>query len=820
MKTRMFLNAAFIAISGMSFSQKILTGKVVDEGGSPVYGAKVVCESNGQRTVSNADGVFRLNFKEEQQTSIQVEATGFNKHQQIIEKSDFAREVRVVLYPNAKNLEEVQVTATRQIQSATSALLVNAKKDLERKDFGQDIPMLLEFTPSVVTTSDAGAGVGYTGIRIRGVDASRINVTINGIPVNDPESHDVYWVNMPDLVGSIENIQVQRGVGSSTNGAAAFGASVNIKTKDIEEKPYATLDNSYGSFNTMKNSLRVGTGLMNNKFAFDARLSSITSDGYIDRATSDLKSYYLSGAWVGKKSLLKAVVFNGKERTYQSWYGTPESRVRGEVDEMNAYADRNGLSEEERENLLSSGRTYNYYTYKNQVDNYAQDNYQLHFTHSFKKNLVLNVAAHHTYGRGYYEEYRRNQRLSNYGIAPVVIGDTTITRTDLIRRRWLDNRFWGGVYSLNYRFSNWNFVFGGAANTYSGQHFGEVIWARFASNSEIEQRYYDNDARKWESSNYLKTTYRKGKFQVVGDLQYRYVNYRFLGIDEVSGEIKDVEQNIDFHFFNPKIAATYSLGYNQEIFVSYGIGNREPVRRDFRESTPANRPKAETMRDLELGYQYNSSKFHVMANLYWMDYTNQLILTGQINDVGGYTRTNVKDSYRAGLEFVGAYKVLKFLRLNAGFTLSQNKIKVFNEYVDEYLDDEPYYTQRVIEHKNADLAFSPNIVANGGFTVMPIKNLTIDWMTKYVGRQFLDNTSNVNRSINPFTFSNLVFSYNLKNVFFKEMTFGFQINNLFNAMYSNNGYTFSYIYGGETTTENFYYPQAGRHFMGRILIGL
>ncbi len=820
MKTRMFLNAAFIAISGMSFSQKILTGKVVDEGGSPVYGAKVICESNGQRTVSNADGVFRLNFKEEQQTSIQVEATGFNKHQQIIEKSDFAREVRVVLYPNAKNLEEVQVTATRQIQSATSALLVNAKKDLERKDFGQDIPMLLEFTPSVVTTSDAGAGVGYTGIRIRGVDASRINVTINGIPVNDPESHDVYWVNMPDLVGSIENIQVQRGVGSSTNGAAAFGASVNIKTKDIEEKPYATLDNSYGSFNTMKNSLRVGTGLMNNKFAFDARLSSITSDGYIDRATSDLKSYYLSGAWVGKKSLLKAVVFNGKERTYQSWYGTPESRVRGEVDEMNAYADRNGLSEEERENLLSSGRTYNYYTYKNQVDNYAQDNYQLHFTHSFRKNLVLNVAAHHTYGRGYYEEYRRNQRLSTYGIAPAIVGGDTIDESDLIRRRWLDNRFWGGVYSLNYRFSNWNFVFGGAANTYSGQHFGEVIWARFASNSEIEQRYYDNDARKWESSNYLKTTYRKGKFQVVGDLQYRYVNYRFLGIDEVSGEIKDVEQNIDFHFFNPKIAATYSLSYNQEIFVSYGIGNREPVRRDFRESTPANRPKAETMRDLELGYQYNSSKFHVMANLYWMDYTNQLILTGQINDVGGYTRTNVKDSYRAGLEFVGSYKVLKFLRLNAGFTLSQNKIKVFNEYVDEYLDDEPYYTQRVIEHKNADLAFSPNLVANGGFTVMPIKNLTIDWMTKYVGRQFLDNTSNVNRSINPFTFSNLVFSYNLKNVFFKEMTFGFQINNLFNAMYSNNGYTFSYIFGGETTTENFYYPQAGRHFMGRILIGL
>ena len=495
----------FIAYSGMTFSQKTLTGKVLDDNGSPIYGAKIICESNGQKVLSNAEGIFRLSFKEEQQTLLRVESIGYSPIERAIEKSDFAQLVAITLYPNAKNLEEVQVTATRQVENATSATFVSAKKDLEKKNFGQDIPFLLEFTPSVVTTSDAGAGIGYTGIRIRGVDASRINVTINGIPVNDPESHDVYWVNMPDLVGSIENIQVQRGVGSSTNGAAAFGASVNIKTKDIESKPYAVLDNSFGSFNTLKNSLRMGTGLINNKFAFDARLSSITSDGYIDRATSDLKSYYLSGAWVGKKSLLKAVVFNGKERTYQSWYGTPESRVTGDANAMNEYADRNGLSDEERENLLSSGRTYNYYTYKNQVDNYAQDNYQLHFTHSFKTNLVLNVAGHYTYGRGYYEEYRLNQRLSNYGIAPAVVGNDTITRSDLIRRRWLDNRFIGGVYSLNYRLADWNFTFGGAANSYSGQHFGEVIWARYASNSEIEQRYYDNNALKWESSNYLKT---------------------------------------------------------------------------------------------------------------------------------------------------------------------------------------------------------------------------------------------------------------------------------------------------------------------------
>ena len=405
-------------------------------------------------------------------------------------------------------------------------------------------------------------------------------------------------------------------------------------------------------------------------------------------------------------------------------------------------------------------------------------------------------------------------------MSAVITGNDTTTSTDLIRRRWLDNDFVGGVYSLNYNRSRLNLSFGGAVNTYFGRHFGEVIWARFASDSELGDRFYNEQGQKSEISSYLKGSYRWNKFTFSGDLQYRHVDYSFLGIDQVSGELKDVQQTVKFNFFNPKAAISYSINSKQLLFASYGIGQREPVRKDFRESTLTSRPLAEAMSDLEVGYNYTGPKLGLTSNIYWMDYTNQLILTGQINDVGSYTRTNAKQSYRAGIELSATYKIVSSFRLNTALSLSQNKIKKFNEYVDEYLDNEPFYTQQLISHENTDLAFSPNIVANAGFTFMPLKNFTIDWMSKYVGRQFLDNTSNVSRSINPFTFSNLTLSYTIENKFFKEITFGFLVNNIFNSMYSNNGYTFSYMYAGETTTENFYYPQAGRNFLARILLKL
>lgn len=820
MKTRLFLISVFYALCFNLFGQSNLFGIVTDQKGEAIPGVNVSIEGASFWTNTDLNGNFYFSNIQTKVLTLVFESPGLSLTKKEVKPSEFNNQIRVTLYSNTKNLEEVQVVSTRASEMSTSAVTYKKTNPIEKSNFGQDIPTLLEASPSVVTTSDAGAGVGYSSIRIRGVDASRINVTINGIPVNDPESHDVYWVNMPDLASSIENLQVQRGVGSSTNGAAAFGASINIKSQDISTSPFAVLDNSYGSFNTLKTTIKAGTGLLNNKFSLETRLSRISSDGYIDRAKADLRSYYLAASYVGKKSVLKAITFSGKEVTYQAWYGTPESRVNGDVAAMNAYAVRNGLSDSDRENLLNSGRTYNFYTYDNEVDNYQQDNYQLHFTHSFKPNLIMNVAGHYTYGRGYFEQYRKNDALSDYGYNPVIIGGDTIFNTDLIRRRWLDNDFVGGIYSLQYNVSNWKLLIGGSANTYLGRHFGEVIWARNAADGEIRDRYYDNDAQKTEFSNYFKGSYRISRFTFSTDLQYRFVNYSFLGIDDVSGQLVDVEQNVQFNFFNPKVSALYSINSKQYLFASFGLANREPVRKDFRESTPTNRPKAENMRDLEFGYFYATSKFGFSSNFYWMDYTNQLILTGQINNVGGYTRTNVKDSYRAGIEFASHYKIIPSLRLNGSITLSQNKIKEFNEYVDEYLDDAPFYQQQLILHKNTDLAFSPNLIANAGFSFMPIKKFTIDWMTKYVGRQFLDNTSNQSRSINPFTFSNVTLSYTIENKFFKEITFGFLVNNLFNSMYSNNGYTFSYIYGGQTTTENFYYPQAGTNFLGRILLKL
>lgn len=818
MKTRFFLIAVFYALSFNFFAQNYLFGTVIDQSGNPIPGTNVTVEGGNYGTYTDRNGSFKINNIPSQLLVLLFEAPGLYVTKKDIKPSDFNSSIQIILYTNTKNLEEVQVLSTRSFEQTTSATTINRTDLIEKNNFGQDIPTLLEASPSVVTTSDAGTGIGYSGIRIRGVDASRINVTINGIPVNDPESHDVYWVNMPDLASSIESMQVQRGVGSSTNGAAAFGASLNIKSQDISSAAFGVLDNTYGSFNTLKTTIKAGTGLINNKFSLETRLSRITSDGFIDRATSDLRSYYLAASYVGKKSVLKAITFSGKEITYQSWYGTPESRVNGNVTEMNAYADRNGLSDEERANLLNSGRTYNFYTYENEVDNYQQDNYQLHFTHSFKPNLIMNVAGHYTYGRGYYEQYRKDDDLSDYGYSPVLIGGDSIISSDLIRRRWLDNDFIGGIYSLQYNVSKLKLLFGGAANTYIGRHFGEVIWARFAADGEIRDRYYDNEAQKTEFSNYLKASYRFDQLSFSADLQFRHVNYSFLGIDDVSGQLLDLKQNVQFNFFNPKVGVNYSINSRQFISATFGIANREPVRKDFRESTAENHPKAENMRDLEIGYAYNYKKLEINTNIYWMDYTNQLILTGQINDVGGYTRTNALESYRVGIELAGRYKIIPSLALSGAFTLSQNKIKQFNEYLDEYLDDEPYYTQQLIDHKNTNLAFSPTIVTNAGLTFKPLKNLSIDWLTKYVGRQYLDNTSNDNRSINPISFSNLTLSYKIENKFFEEITFSLLVNNIFNALYSNNGYTFSYIYEGQTTTENFYYPQAGRNFMFRILL--
>jgi iron complex outermembrane receptor protein len=820
MKTRIVTSLFFLCACQVAFSQQRIHGVIEDRTGAFIQAAQVSVLNTNILVNSDAKGRFeitQLAISDSSYTII-VEKPGFLQQAMTISAKS-TLEVKVLLFKSMKTLEDVQVNTTRLTDFNTSQILIRKINPLERKNFGQDIPVLLEATPSLVTTSDAGAGVGYTGIRIRGVDATRINVTINGIPVNDPESHAVYWVNMPDLASSIENIQIQRGVGSSTNGAASFGASLNIKTQDISEKPFGSIDQSFGSFGTHKTTVKAGTGILNKHFSLETRMSSIQSDGYLDRASSDLKSYFLSAAYIGKKSVLKAVVFSGKEITYQAWYGTPESRVNGDTAEMNAYADRNGLSSTDRENLLNAGRTYNFYTYKNEVDNYQQDNYQLHFTHTFNDKLILNLAGHYTYGRGYYEQYRKVENLADYGLNPVIIGSDTIQQTDLIRRLWLDNDFVGAVYGITYKpTTHLDFVLGGSANTYFGRHFGEIVWGQFASNSEIYQRYYSNDSRKSEVSSYVKAVYKRDRFDVYTDLQFRHVDYSFIGKELVNGIPVDVTQAVQFNFFNPKVGGSYKLNSNQTVFLNAGISHREPVRADFVESTAQNRPTFETLQDVEFGHQISTSKLNLTTNVYFMNYHNQLLLTGEINDVGAYIHSNVAKSYRLGVEVYGSYRFDKKLKLTGGITLSQNKIAQFNEYVDTYLDTVPYYTQQVITHTNTNMSFSPNITGNIGLDWMPIANFNIAWMTKLVGRQYLDNTRNINRSIDPFNFSNIQVNYSIFDKFCKEIQFGLMINNVFNQMYSNNGYTFSYAYGGQTTTENFYYPQAGRNFMLRVLL--
>ena len=820
MKTRIITSLLFLSVCHIAFTQQRIHGVVEDRTGTVIPAAQISVLNSNVQVNSDAKGKFELNQlpASDSTYTIMVEKPGFLP-QSLTISAQSMDEVKVLLFTGMKTLEDIHVNTTRLSDFNTSQILIRRINPLERKNFGQDIPILLEATPSLLTTSDAGAGVGYTGLRIRGVDATRINVTINGIPVNDPESHAVYWVNMPDLASSIENIQIQRGVGSSSNGAAAFGASVNIKTQDISEKPFGSIDQSLGSFGTSKTSIKAATGIINKHFSLETRMSSIQSNGYLDRASSDLKSYFLSGAYIGNKSVLKAIVFSGKEITYQAWYGTPESRINGDSTAMNAYADRNGLSSEERENLLNSGRTYNYYTYKNQVDHYQQDNYQLHFTHTFNDKLILNLAGHYTYGRGYYEQYRKGENLTDYGLNPVMIGSDTIQQTDLIRRLWLDNDFIGAVYGITYKpTAHLDFVWGGSANTYFGGHYGELVWAQFVSNSEIYQRYYNNDSRKTEASSYLKANYKRDRFDVYTDLQFRHVDYAFIGKELVNGFPSDVTQDVQFNFFNPKVGGSFKINTQQMIFMNYGISHREPVRADFVQSTAQNRPTFETLRDLEFGHQVNANRLTFTTNLYYMNYKNQLLLTGAINDVGAYIHTNVAKSHRLGIEVYGAYRFDQKLKLTGGLTLSQNKVAQFNESIDVYLDTLPYYTQQVISHNNTDMSFSPNVIGNVGIEWMPLENLQISWLTKYVGRQYLDNTGNVQRSIDPYNFSNLQINYSIFDKFCKEIQLGLMVNNAFNQLYENNGYTFSYVYGGQTTTENFYYPQAGRNFMARVLL--
>jgi iron complex outermembrane receptor protein len=792
------------------FAQFKLSGKVRDaQTQEPISGATVQIKENNLDAITDASGDFSFPTVSGAVT-ITVRFAGFGEETQLITVD---RDMTIeILLGSIQLKEEVVVLGTRASEKSPFTFSTVDKPSIQKQNFGQDMPMLLNWTPSVVTTSDAGAGVGYTGIRIRGSDATRINVTINGIPYNDSESQGVYWVDVPDVASSTQSIQIQRGVGTSSNGAGAFGASINLQTNTLRGKPYADVINSVGSFNTWRHTVGAGTGKMENNFSFDVRASVIKSDGFIDRATSDLQSYYASGGYYGKNTIVKAIAFGGKEITYQSWYGIPESRLKGDVSAMQETAATEGWNSQDIDNLLNSNsRTFNHYRYKDQVDNYKQNHFQFHVSQKLHPALTGNVSLHATLGKGFYEEFKSDASFSNYGVTDVIIGGEVISSSDLVRRRWLDNRFYGMTFSLQLEKDRLTSILGGGWNQYDGDHFGEITWAAISASFPKDFQYYFNNGVKNDFNLYWKNTYQAtAGLNLFADLQVRTIDYKSSGVEN-SLSYFNFDQN--YSFFNPKAGVSYQVSANTQLYASVAVAHREPVRDDFVDALPGATPKPESLIDLEGGIRFRKEKMALNINGYYMSYKNQLVLTGAINDVGATIRTNVDKSYRAGVELDGNWIINPKFTWNANLTLSQNKIQNFGEVLYDYGDNFDQFNVIENNYKNTDISFSPNVIAGSNFTFNLFKGFDATLLTKYVGSQFLDNTSNGQRQIDSYFTNDLRLTYLFSPKGMNSISTSLLLNNLLNEEYESNGYTYGFLGGATTYRQNYYYPQAGRNFM-------
>lgn len=689
-------------------------------------------------------------------------------------------------------LDEVLVKAVRVDATSPITHTNVSKAEIEKRNLGQDIPVLLNYLPSVVTTTDAGAGVGYTGIRIRGINAQSTNITINGIPYNDAESLGTFWVNLGDFASSVESLQLQRGVGTSTNGSGAFGASINVLTDAISEKANGEISNSFGSYNTRKHNLKFSTGKLNNHFEIAGRLSQIKSDGYIDRATANLKSYFLQGAYVDDNRLIKAITFSGHEVTYQSWYGLEDL------------------------DLLENDRTYNIsgmYTdedgnvrfHENEEDNYQQDHYQLHWNERINNNWSTNLGLNFTHGEGYFEQYKEDEAFADYDLQEIAIGGETINTTDLIRRRWLDNDFYVINANANFKKNRINMTFGGSYSIYDGDHFGEIIWARNASTSEINDHYYDGNGKKKDLSFFTKATLRvNDKISLFGDLQFRLVDYKTIGLtsDRVPLEIDE-----NYSFFNPKAGITYKLNTMNHFYFSFARANREPNRDDFENNETV---KPEQLNDFELGFRHQSRTFSVNTNLYYMMYNEQLVLTGNIDNVGNPIRQNNGESYRFGLEVEANINPIKWLTIQPAITISSNKNKTTLTSIDGIL----------VDLGKTNISFSPELIASNALVFRPINQLQVSLLSKFVGEQYMGNTDSEVSKLDSYFINDFNVSYNIEtNTFVKSITISALVNNIFNKKYVSNGYYYTYDDnwtnpGVTNTIEGAgFYPQATRNFL-------
>lgn len=708
------------------------------------------------------------------------------------------------------NLQEVQIVSTRATSKTPVAFTNVSKEELKKQNFGQDIPFLLSMTPSALTTSDAGAGIGYTTLRVRGTDGTRINITANGIPMNDAESHTLFWVNMPDFASSVKDIQVQRGAGTSTNGAGAFGASVNMQTEGISMQPYAEINASYGSFNAHKETVKFGTGLLKDHWAFDARLSNIGTDGYIDRASVDLYSFYAQGGYFADNTSVKFITFGGKEKTYHAWnYATKE--------EMKKYGRRFnscGMYTDDDGHIRF---------YKDQTDNYLQMNYQLLLNHTFSAAWNLNAALHYTKGDGYYQEYKEDRSLKEYLLHPFMYDGKEVEKSDLIRQKKMDNHFGGGVFSVNYRNEKLDASLGGALNYYDGWHFGRVIWVKnYIGELLPDHEYYRNKAKKTDGNLYLKANYNLvAGLNAYADLQYRYINYKIHGdndkYDYNTDGLQKLAVNDHFNFFNPKAGLNWDIDSNNRVYASFSVAQKEPTRNNYTDGNADEYPKAEKLYDYELGYTYRNTWLSAGVNFYYMDYKDQLVLTGELNEIGEAMARNVPDSYRTGVELMLGVKPCRWFQWDINGTLSKNRVKNFTEklYEDEWKNPIE------VEHGNTPIAFSPDFILNNRFSFSH-KGFEAALQSQYVSKQYMSNAKQAEQTLDAYFVSNLNLAYTFQLRHVKSVTVGFTIYNLFNEKYENNGYAGSgyTLKDGKPERYNYagYAAQAGTNVMGNISI--
>ncbi|MBR2051553.1 MAG: TonB-dependent receptor [Bacteroidales bacterium] len=782
-----------------------ISGKVIDkENHDILIGAHVSLKELNLITVTDENGDFIFENIDKGTYTLEATYLGFKNYSSDIKVVNNTK-IKIAMSIDSMMEDEIIVTSSRVGEKTPLTYSEISSEELKRSNQGADLPFLLQNTPSVVVTSDAGAGVGYTSMRVRGSDLTRINVTLNGIPVNDAESNLVYFVDLPDLASSVDNIQIQRGVGNSSNGAAAFGASINIKTDEQTTEPFARLSSTFGSFNTLKNTINFSSGRNDNGFNFNGRISKINSDGYIDRAYSDLFSYQLSASWSDENDFIKFMIMNGKEETYQAWNGTPKDSLA-----TNPTFNPSGMMYDKDGNFIGY--------YENEIDKYDQSYYQIHYAHSFSQNMTLTASAFLTTGKGYYENYKNDKSFSSYGLPFFVIGDTVIESVNLIQQKWLDNKYYGFNIAMNHKVRRFDLNYGGSWNRYDGDHFGIINWAEYGV--PLNYRWYENTGNKQYYNTFISANYELNKhLNLFAEMQYRHINYSIEGIHD---DLNDVTQHHLFNFWNPKGGIFYSINDNNSAYFSVAYSNREPNRDIYTDADEIQRERVthEKLIDYELGYSYRNRKMALNANIFYMDYKDQLVMTGEINNVGNTIMTNVDKSYRLGLEGSAAFQFNRYFALDFNFALSQNKILNYVDYVDNYDADWNYLGQIEDNLGTTNISFSPNIIGGLNFKVTPINHLDIVFQEKYVGRQYIDNTSTLSRSLDPYFVSNVNINYEWKQTLFRDLNFNLSVNNIFNSKYCSNAWVYKAIVGGEEYIEDGYFSQAGINFMFSVIVGI